>query len=250
LADRSTSITLDALSRAAAAPDGLPLVGGKSGLFAASAAVRPLAERCKEDGFLRVLRTEAKGKSTLEICGITEKGLAYLLREAGPSSVLESLIESLERRGAEASALIDEARKARESLDALRALAERVLAQTERSAIAMRLPANGSPAWPGAALTFLKQRQERGAVGDCSLPELYRAARQTSPQLSIGQFHDGLRSLYERERIYLHPWSGPLYDLPEPALALLAGHDVAYYVSLRATGENGNQVPHSDRAVG
>jgi hypothetical protein len=42
-----------------------------------------------------------------------------------------------------------------------------------------------------------------------------------------------LRSLHDRERIYLHPWTGPLYALPEPAFALLIGHEVAYYASLR-----------------
>ena len=52
-------------------------------------------------------------------------------------------------------------------------------------------------------------------------------ARACSPDL------DGLRKLHQQEQIYLHPWTGPLYDLPEPALALLVGHEVAYYASRR-----------------
>ncbi len=98
-------------------------------------------------------------------------------------------------------------------------------------------PASHAPAaeiWLGTALSFLKQRLDRGAAGDCPLPELYRQARLSAPALSVGQFHDGLRTLHDREQIYLHPWTGPLYDLPEPALALLAGHEVAYYASPRA----------------
>ena len=70
-------------------------------------------------------------------------------------------------------------------------------------------------------------------LDDCPLPELYRRARQACPTLTIGQFHDGLRALQELEQIYLHPWTGPLYDIPEPVLALLVGHEIAYYASTR-----------------
>jgi hypothetical protein len=42
-----------------------------------------------------------------------------------------------------------------------------------------------------------------------------------------------LRLLYDAGRIYLHPWTGPLYAVPEPTFALLVGHNVAYYASLR-----------------
>jgi hypothetical protein len=51
--------------------------------------------------------------------------------------------------------------------------------------------------------------------------------------LTIGHFHDTLRQLHEEEKIYLHPWSGPLYEIPEPPYAVLIGHEVAYYASTR-----------------
>ena len=68
---------------------------------------------------------------------------------------------------------------------------------------------------------------------DCPLPELYRALSVLDPAPTIGAFHDGLRQLHAAGTIYLHPWTGPLYALPEPAYALLAGHNVAYYTSAR-----------------
>ena len=71
------------------------------------------------------------------------------------------------------------------------------------------------------------------ALSDCPLPELYRRLRSDSPRLTIGQFHDRLRRMHQDEQIYLHPWTGPLYALPEPAYALLVGHEIAYYASLR-----------------
>ena len=87
-------------------------------------------------------------------------------------------------------------------------------------------------------LSYLGRRQEAGASEDCPLPELFRHARQSSPGLTIGHFHDGLRRLHERGQVYLHPWTGPLYDLPEPAYALLVGHEIAYYASIRAVASS------------
>jgi hypothetical protein len=62
---------------------------------------------------------------------------------------------------------------------------------------------------------------------------LFGQARQASPGLTIGQFQDGLRRLLDAGHIYLHPWTGPLYDIPEPPYALLIGHEIAYYASIR-----------------
>jgi hypothetical protein len=82
-------------------------------------------------------------------------------------------------------------------------------------------------------LQLLTSWNESGASEDCPLPTLYRQLHETYSQLSIGQFHDELRRLHGLEQLYLHPWTGPLYAIPEPAYALLVGHEVAYYASLR-----------------
>lgn len=79
----------------------------------------------------------------------------------------------------------------------------------------------------------LEDRQAAGGLEDCPLTELYQSALKTCSPLTIGQFHDALRELHQREQIYLHPWTGPLYEIPEPALALLIGHEIAYYASTR-----------------
>src|SRR5262249_23178634 len=71
-----------------------------------------------------------------------------------------------------------------------------------------------------------------GASQDCPLPELYRRLATDKPA-SIRQFHDALRQLHDDGQVYLHPWTGPLYALPEPAFALLVGHEIAYYASVR-----------------
>src|SRR5262245_1731015 len=80
MADKSTQLILDALSRAAVEPAGLPLYGNKTapGLFAASAPAKEAARQCRVSDYLRVVRSESRGKSTHEVCTLTEKGLSYL----------------------------------------------------------------------------------------------------------------------------------------------------------------------------
>ncbi len=112
-------------------------------------------------------------------------------------------------------------------------VATEICAITQKG-LARLLEGNGPASWRQAVLSFLAQWQRSGASGDCPIPELYRQATAAAPCLSVGLFHDGLRSLYDQERIYLHPWTGSLHELPDPACALLVGHEVAYYASLRA----------------
>jgi hypothetical protein len=226
MADKSTQLLLDALRRAVADPSGLPLYASKTGpgLFPATAAARPAAQRCKDEDLVKVVRTESRGKAVQEVCALTDKGLSYLLTEANPRQVLEDLVRALEAREGQLDDLVAAARQAQDTLEAFRALAANVLQQLGRG---------GTPGWDAAALGYLERRQASGALGDCPLPELFQAARQAEPRLTIGQFHDGLRRLEEQGRVLLQPWTAPLYDLPEPPLALLSGHAVSYYASLR-----------------
>ena len=89
----------------------------------------------------------------------------------------------------------------------------------------------GGDAWQSAAITLLADWPKARPNEDCPLPELFRHAQQSVPHLTIGHFHDGLRQLYADETIRLHPWTGPLSEIPEPAHALMVGHAVAYYAS-------------------
>jgi hypothetical protein len=234
--DKSAQLVVEALGRAVADPAGLPLHGGKAapGLFAATAAGKQAAQFCKDEGLLRVVRTEARGKSTFEVCAITEKGLAYLLSQTSPRRVLEDLVRALDARQTQTNELLTVAQQMRAGLEALKAAAEKVLQQVSRPAAnGVYLASNGAETWPAALLDYLARWQAAGASEDCPLPELFRRAREAAPQLTVGQFHDGLRRLYDQQRIYLHPWTGPLYELPEPPYALLVGHEIAYYASLR-----------------
>jgi hypothetical protein len=270
LANSSTQVVVDALSRAAAHPSGLPLFGAKlSALFSASAPAKKAAQHCKDEGFLRVLRTESRGKRSREFCAITEKGLAYLLSQVSPKQVLEDFVRTLHSHQAQVGELLANARRWQVDFDALKATAEKVLMKVNSGPWAVD-SVNGkaggcsgtgsgaqprsdsdlsTPLGPLFLLKHLQQWHDSGASGDCPLPELFRRTHQHGGPFSIGQFHDELRRLHEQERIYLHPWTGPLHEIPEPAYVLLVGHEIAYYGSIRSSSQSAVQA-HGLHAVG
>jgi hypothetical protein len=263
--DKSTRMILAALSRAAAAPEGAPLFAarGGPGLFPAAPAGRQAALRCKEEGWLRVLSAEndvsapppstaddtavlvrKKPKTTTEICLLTDKGLAWLLSQTSPREVLEDFIRALESRQAQAVDLLASVRRMQAGFDALKAGAETVLermsrpndgpAATESVLERFQRFHKGHTADAGTILLArLREWQASGASEDCPLPELFQRLRNGAPDLTIGAFHDELRRLHDAGLVYLHPWTGPLHALPEPPFALLVGHEIAYYASLK-----------------
>jgi hypothetical protein len=277
VADKLTQLIVDALTRAAAEPGGTPLFGTRSdpGLFPATAAARPAARKALDDGLLRVVRTETKGKATRELCAATDAGLRFLLDQVSPRQVLEDFVRALERREGQVTELLAAAGRMADTLDGLKAAVAVVLprVQAARVSIPPNPPApfpgreggedllpspprggvgggvshmmNGAatleaPVTPdlddlsGAVLARLSDwAASAGAGQDCPLPELYKSLSTREVPPTIGAFHDCLRRLHADHRVYLHPWTGPLYALPEPAYALLVGHNVAYYASAR-----------------
>ena len=269
MADKLTQQITDALSKAAADPAGLLLFAGKAdpGLFPATA--KPAAQKCLADGLVRALRTETKGKTPREFYGLTEKGWEFLLASVNPKQVLEDFVRVLETRRGEVGELLDTARQMADSLQGLKDAVSRVLPRVAMARVSVlasrererpeedflrsltlpaRLNAPGSPSANGTALLEAPAATElAGAIvahladwaasanagEDCPLPELFRALTTRDPAPTIGEFHDCLRQLHADGAVYLDPWTGPLYALPEPAYALLAGHNIAYYASSR-----------------
>lgn len=224
MADKSTQLILDALTRAAAEPAGLALYANKAepGLFPATSAARAAADRAKADGLLRVV-SDPKGRAAREVCTLTDKGMHFLVRQASPRQVLEDFVRVLEERQAAVAHMAA-------SLTTMRAAVEQVLPRLAEHPVT-----NGKPPAPGGLARDVKARladwqATAGAAHDCPLPDLYR---RVGAGVTVGQFHDALRELHAAQQVYLHPWTGPLYALPEPALALLVGHEVAYYASAR-----------------
>jgi hypothetical protein len=274
VADKLTQLITDALTQAAADPGGMPLYASKSepGLFPPTTAAKSAAKRCLDDGLLQVLRSETKGKQAREVCGITDAGLQFLIDRVSPKQVLDDFVRVLEARQSQADELLATARRMVDGLIGLRTAVNAILPRIVDTRIP--IPANperlrqgdtpdpiaDTPASPnhrvaymngtatlaasprtdadelaGAVLTHLADwAASAGAGQDCPLPELYRALTPREAPPTIGEFHDCLRRLHASRQIYLHPWTGPLYTLPEPHYALLVGHEVAYYASPRS----------------
>lgn len=197
--------------------------------------------------------TSKKAKATPELYVITEKGMAWLMSQASPREVLEDFVRVLEARQTQMGDLLILVRQMQTSFEQLRVNAEKVLQFVQQPG-ALSLFKNSDASqpnyfwqpesntssdrgedtddWPALLLDHLAKWQG-GAAEDCPLPELYRQINGWKPGMTVGRFHDALRQLYETNRIYLHPWAGPMYELPEPSFALLVGHEVVYYASYR-----------------
>jgi hypothetical protein len=196
--------------------------------------------------------TSRKAKATPERYGITDKGMAWLMNQASPREVLADFVRVLEERQTQLGDLLILVRQMQMSFEQLRLNAEKVLHYVQQPG-ALSLFKNSDESqpnyfwqpetstndrgeetidWPALLLDHLAKWQG-DAAEDCPLPELYRQISSWKPGMTIGRFHDALRQLVETGRVYLHPWTGPMYEMPEPSFALLVGHEVAYYASYR-----------------
>ncbi|HEX4610398.1 MAG TPA: hypothetical protein VH092_19565 [Urbifossiella sp.] len=239
MADKITQQIVDALSRAAAEPTGSPLFASKSeaGLFPSAPAGKTAAQKCLADGLLCVAAQNPPAKPGRELYVLSEAGWACLLAASNPRQVLEDFVRVLEARQGEIDELLSTARRTADGIHGLHQAVSRVLPQVTVNRVAAPIqapPVEPRPAPPADLTDVLLARLSDWAASaqageDCPLPDLYRRAGAPS----IGVFHDALRRLLDRGSLYLHPWTGPLYAIPEPAFALLSGHGVAYYASLR-----------------
>lgn len=257
LADKSTQLLLDALSLAATEPTGALLFATRSdtGLFATTATGRAAAKRATDAGYL-VPVPHAPDRVTL-----AEAGLQLLLEHASPKTVLEDFVRVLESRQSQLDMVLQSVQQLGAQLAGMRQTLTQILPHVQLQRATPQMPTDFGTSvavdeeWTrggtatatrptrtatsvahcaAAMLTHLADwASTAGAAQDCPLPELYRGVSCAMPDLSIGRFHDTLRELSSAGRVYLHPWTGPLYAVPEPTLALLVGHSVVYYASTR-----------------
>jgi hypothetical protein len=240
VADRSSQLLLQALSRAAAEASAVPLFAGRggSGLFPATAAGKQAAQRCRDEGYL----LDAGVQGGAPLCVLSDKGRTYLLGQLSPREVLEDFVRVLEARESQAAQLIAQVRQMQASLEGLRQQVEPVLEQVRQqphpgaglNGIFKEFHEEETPQSDPAALAraIVEALGRWVNSGDCTLPELFRQCGASS----VGAFHDVLRQLEAAGYVFLHPWTAPLYAIPEPAYALMVGHEIAYYASLKQGG--------------
>lgn len=228
--DKQTPLILDALARAAAEPAGVSAYASKAepGLFPNTAIGKAAAKRCLDERMLQPIPGAAR-----EQCTITERGLRHLADTVNPKKILEDFVRVLEERSEQVRDLRESTERMARNLEGLRQSVAAVLPRVESARIAV--PVNRMVDANDLSSSILAHLADwrSDAGSDCPLPELFRAVACGRPDCTVGRFHDALRDLHAAGRVYLHPWTGPLYTLPEPGYALVAGHNVAYYASAR-----------------
>ena len=247
--DRTTEALLAALKLALAEPGDQRLYrsGKLAGLFPSKAGASGAAAlQAVRDGLLETVRTEIKGKIAIDWVKLTPKGVEFLHTQEAPIAVLRELQSALLASRSTAPAWLEGMQQQFEAFTRqmhqemqqtqkrLESLADRVEEALRRlGGIGPELPAGVSETvpWAGEVMSYLEQRQGAGAGGDCSLPELFTAVRQRHAELSIVDFQDGLRRMYDHKAIRLLPVKTNNGASPEPEYVMCDGPDLLYYVS-------------------
>ena len=221
-AARRMELLLDALKTAVGeARDHRLFSSGKfSGLFPnRSTACAEAAHEANGLGLFETVKTESKGKQVIEWVRITPKGIAYLHDHDSPKAVLQDLKATLSATSAGIPAWMHDTReqlaelkiefesKAGEMLVQLAELTSRVEAALRRvDAATPRLPSilQTVVPWGVTALEYLDSRRDVLASGDCSLRELFTALRPKFADLTVPEFHAGLRRLHDNRSIQLN----------------------------------------------
>jgi hypothetical protein len=246
--DKVTEILVEALRQALEAGREQPLVksGKQPGLFPGKRAANGQAlARALQDGLLEIIRTEAKGKTTIEWARITPAGVNFLHDHESPTRALRDLQEVLQNVRESVPGWLSEMQRELQELGArlaeeaghwtqrLEALSQRVTEALRRAELGATQSSDGVTAlvpWAREALDYLDRRQTGVRRGECPFPELFAALRAKHDDLSMTAFHNGLRILTDGKAVQLLPFTGP-GELPEPEYALLDGPQVLYYVS-------------------
>lgn len=201
-----------------------------------------IADQAVKDGLLEIARIETVGKTTVEWVRVTPKGLNFLLEIESPARALEELRESLalNKEGlpawaAQMQARIDElAANFHTEIalmrDRLEQLSQRAVSAIERLEAAKAAPTPAVVPWAGETLDFLERRRQVGLGKRCPLADLFAALKERLAELTIKEFHAGLKRLHEAKTIALWPSTGN-GDAPGPEYALLDGAALYYYLS-------------------
>lgn len=211
-----------------------------------------VASQALADGLLESTRVEIVGKTSIEWVRVTPKGLAFLLESESPTRALEELRDALALNERALPAWADQMQQHMEAMskqfalelaamrDRLEQLSRQVhaaLARVESARAEVALP---GIAWVADAIEYLDRRRQVGLGTRCPLADLFHTLREKHPDLTIKDFHAGLRALHRNRTLTLLP-GATAADTPGPEYALLEGAAVYYYVT--RADESASRIP-------
>lgn len=242
--ERGKDILLEALR------DGMQLPGeqrlyrsGKlPGLFSGRTSLNAeLATQALRDNLIELVRTETRGKVPIEWVKVTQQGIDFVLQHESPVRAMDELREALRLNQEGIPAWLADLKRSLQELekkcaDEIQAVRQRLDLLTGRVLEAItRAEKGGLPegsatalSWADDAIKYLDRRLQGGMGNRCPLPELFAAVRAAEKEITIKDFHSGLRRLHDRGVLRLLPFDeegGP----PEPEYALLDGTMVYYF---------------------
>jgi hypothetical protein len=224
--EKITRLMISGLARAATEPQGLPLLATKAaeGLYPATALGRSAADRALQEGWL------TSPPQSEPLAFLSDSGRQFLIQETSPKILLEDFLRIVEARQTEVQTIARQLQQMTQCLAAVHTTLKE-MAHPKLAPVPQTTPEKISlgPDTPAKIENFLKRWQYEQNAQDCPLPQLYAQCGLEENQL--GHFHDCLRALHKAGKVALHPWTGPLYAIPEPTFALLIGHEIAYYIN-------------------
>ncbi len=245
--DKVQQILIESLRQAAGEPAEQRLYrsGKLPGIFPGrTGASHEAATQALREQLVEVVRTETKGKTTVEWARVTPKGVEFLHSHESPVRALDELRAALQATREGVPAWVAEIRARLEALAGrlteevqavmrrLDVLSQRVAEALQRAGHGTGLPeqAVASLPWGPDAVGYLERRKAGGVQNDCPMPELFAALKEKHPELLVKDFHAGLRRLHDRGAVRLVPFADN-GALPEPEYALLDGAAVYYHVA-------------------
>ncbi len=214
--------------------------GKLSGLFPSrTGSSAELSLFALKEGLLETLRTETRGKIVTEWVRATPKAVAFVHEHESPKTVLRELKDVLATTKAGVPAWMEDAKseiaslssrfeqRAKELITRLDQLAAKVDAALRRAE--MQVPSIGESLsllvpWGESALQYLDNRAALRTTTDCPLPELFEALREKFAELTLSEFHNGLKRLHDTRAIRLLPAE----EMTEPEYALVIGGRLLY----------------------
>ena len=242
------AILVEALRRGTTAPGELRLyrAGKFPGLFASRTSVHAeAAAQAVRDELIEIVRTETKGKTVTEFVRVTPKGVRFVLDRDSPVRAMDELqallklnehgfpgwVEELQRSIDDIGRrFLDEVQTLRQRLDALVGHVQEALKRADKYGPPPAAGTAGAIPWAHDAVEYLERRVASGLPDRCPLPELFGQLKNKETELTIKDFHIGLRRLHDRGAVRLLPHEGP-DGPPEAEYALLDGPAVYWYAA-------------------
>jgi hypothetical protein len=243
--ERRDAILLDGLRTALTADEHRLYHSGRfEGLFPSktgpSGEAAALALR---ENLIEYSRTETRGRFEIEWVRLSPKGVTYLYEHDSPKAVLKEMKSMLAAARSGIPTWQDEMLKSLEKLAGtiteemtqylgkLDALSQRVDEALRRAEVTpeMNPGLRDVVPWGLDAVTYLDRRRGTGGSIDCPLPELFGAIRGKHANLTMREFHDGLKRLADAHALRISPWIGP-GNIPQPEYAFMSDGRLIYHV--------------------